>query len=548
VTVIPRDYQREAHEAVRKAWADGVQRPAVVLPTGAGKTVVIADVTTTELAERDKGLAVGRVLVLAHRDELLRQAMNKIRDVAPGLRVGVVKGTEDGVGAPVVVASVPTLRHEARRARVRGVGLVIVDECHHATAASYLSILNHYGCFDAGGARALGFTATMSRGDGVGLGEVWQEVVYQRDIKYMITRGFLVKPRGVYVRVEDLDLSKVRKSGGDYSEGQLGEALAASMAPERIVDAYREHALGRSTLVFVPTVEFAHLMAQRFTDAGVTARVVSGAQPEDECRRYIAEFRAGKVSVLINCMKLTEGTDLPIASCVVIARPTMHAGLYIQMVGRVLRTHPGKTDALVLDVVGASKRHALAGLVDLIGERSVEEDGSDDEDKPERELLDDEERGEDYGERAWLDGLLVAEDVDLFHGQQARWQRTYGGHWFVAAPGDRFITVIPSLSGGDDWDVISVHRSYIGESDWIAQGVSEIGYAMAHGEGVISQDLGYAKRQATWRKKPASEAQRWRVRRNGLVLPEGASSGEASDLINIAEASRRLDPYVPAAR
>jgi superfamily II DNA or RNA helicase len=547
VSVTLRDYQREAVKAARDAWADGVQRPAIVLPTGSGKTVVFGDVIAEELREGYSS----RVLVLAHRDELIRQAVDKIKSVSPGLRVGIVKGTSDQVGAPVIVGSVQTMRHEARRARVRNVGLVVVDECHHATAASYRTVLEHYGCFTDGGTRALGFTATMSRGDGVGLGEVWQSVAYERDIRYMITRKFLVPPRGISVRVEDLDLSAVRRTGGDYNDGQLGEALAASMAPERIVDAYREHALDRPALLFVPTVDFAALMVERFEVAGVTARLVHGAQAIEERRAALADFTAGKVSVLVNCMVLTEGTDLPLASCVIIGRPTTHVGLYVQMVGRVLRTHPGKTDAIVLDVVGASRRHMLAGLVDLIGERDSQEVGEDGEPVDPAELpeLEDEPEGRPRRDRDWLDGFLISEEIDLFHGQRARWQRTYGGHWFAPYGKEDIVTVIPSLSGSEAWDVLRVHLRKAGESDWIAREIPDLGYAMAHGESIVLQlPASLARREATWRRKPASDAQRSLLRRCGAVLPPGALSGEASDVLSIVYASDRLDGRVPEAR
>lgn len=544
--VILRDYQAECVEATMTAWGEGMQRPATVLPTGSGKTVPIAELTRLMLASG----RVKRTLVLAHRDELLRQAKAEIHSVAPELRVGVVKADEDQVGAPVVVASVQTLAHEARRNRLRNVGLVIVDECHHATAPSYRKVLDHYGCFTEGGALAAGFTATMSRGDGVGLAEVWQDVVYERDIRYMITRGFLVPPVGRYVRVEDLDLSRVRTTRGDYSEGQLGDALAASLAPERIVDAYTEHAAGRPTLCFVPTVEFAELMVERFTSAGVTARLVSGAQPSRERAAALAGFKTGRISVLVNCMVLTEGTNLPMASCVIIARPTTHVGLYVQMVGRVLRTYPGKRDALVLDVVGVSKRHLLAGLTDLIGERDSTERGEGDGLTEGDELPEgDEPEGESYRDRAWLDGFLVSEEIDLFHGQQARWQRTYGGHWFAPYGKERYVTVIPSLSGSGAWDVISVNRRQHGDSDWIAREIEDLGYAMAHGESVIlALPESLARRDATWRRKPMSEAQRSLLRRYGSVLPEGALSGEASDVLNVVYASGRIDGRVPVSR
>lgn len=536
-----RDYQREAVAAIRASWAGGVRRPACVLPTGAGKTVVFSDLIMRDLRDGSD-----RVLVLAHRDELIRQAVSKIKSVAPYLRVGVCKAGEDQVGAPVVVGSVQTMRNEARRRRVRNVGLVVVDECHHATAPSYREVLSYYGCFDDG-ARAVGFTATMSRGDGVGLGSVWQGVVYERDIRYMITRGFLVPPRGVYVRVEDLNLANVKRTAGDYSEGALGDALTASMAPERIVDAYREHASGRPTLLFVPTVAFAELMVGRFTAAGVTARVVHGGQGADERRAALAAFRDGRVSVLVNCMVLTEGTDLPLASCVIIARPTTHVGLYVQMVGRVLRPYPGKTEALVLDVVGVSRRHRLAGLTDLIGER--DEVGKRDPAEPGEvdEIEEDGDEGGSYVNRAWLDGTLVSEDVDLFHGQRARWQRTHAGHWFVAT-GERFLGVVPSPLSGS-WDVVSFHRHLVGESDWVVRGVGDLGYAMAHAESVIGvAESALAKRQAQWRRRPVSNAQQSRLYRYGVADSSTlANQGAAADLMNVWDASTRIDPRVPAA-
>ena len=542
--VVLRDYQQEALKAATIAFEGGMQRAAEVLPTGAGKTVVFSAFIAEQLAER----RIRRALVLAHRDELIRQAVGKLRSVAPNLRVGVVKADENGVGAPIVVGSVQTLRHEARRARLRDVGLIVVDECHHATAPSYRAILEHYGAFD-GGAKALGFTATMSRGDGVGLGEVWQDVVYERDIGYMITRRFLVKPRGLHIRVEDLDLSKVRKTAGDYSDGQLGDALAKSMAPERIVDAYREHTPNEPALCFVPTVAFGELIVDRFRAAGVRAAIVTGAQPAEERRRVLRDFQAGKLKVLVNCMVLTEGTDLPLASCVIIARPTMHSGLYVQMVGRVLRPFPGKTRATVLDVVGASRRHALAGLTDLLGERGVYEDDAEPLDPAETPELDDQPgNGPDRRERAWLDGVLFSEEIDLFHGQRARWQRTYGGHWFVA-DAQWFLTVVPALSGSGAWDVIAAHKTNEGVSQWVVREIDDMGYAMAHAESVVQgsgNGLGYAKRQATWRKKPASDAQRHWLRMRSIVLPGDATSGEASDVRNIVEASARLDHRLPA--
>lgn len=538
-----RDYQQAAGSAVRDAWRRGVRRPAVVLPTGAGKTVVFADLLNPGSGYRPPG----RALVLAHRDELIEQAAAKIRSVVQGARVGVVKGQRDETGADYVVGSVQTLRHAARRARVRNVGLVVVDECHHATAPSYRTILEHYGCIPSAasvgprGAMAVGFTATMSRGDGVGLGQVWEEIVYESTIADMITRGWLVEPRGVRVDVEDLDLDRVRRSRGDYQDGALGAALAESMAPKRIVEAWTEHAAGRPTILFSPTVEFAGIMADEFEAAGVSARLVHGLMPVDERREALAAFKAGDVTVLANCMVLTEGTDLPLASCCVVARPTTHAGLYVQMIGRVLRPFPGKTDALVLDVAGASRRHALRSTTDLVGTDDIEPDAADDV-EPDEILM------EDLFQpvpRVYRDGALVSETIDLFHGSRNAWNRTDAGVWFISA-GQRYVVLVPGLREGE-WDAASVGRSAGTGSRWIVRGVPDMSYAMAHAEQSITPaEHTLALRERAWRKRAPSDKQRAFARRLGVVVPEGAKSGDVSEMIDRVIASARIDPAIPS--
>lgn len=542
MSLILRDYQQAAGQAVRDGWRRGVRRPAVVLPTGAGKTVVFADLLNPASGWRPPG----RALVIAHRDELIEQAAAKIRSVMQGARVGVVKGNRDETGADFVVGSVQTLRHAARRVRVRNVGLVVVDECHHATAPSYLAILEHFGAIPGEHthpgqyAMAVGFTATMSRGDGVGLGQVWQEIVYEATIADMIGRGWLVEPRGVRVDVEDLDLDRVKRSRGDYQDGALGAALADSMAPKRIVEAWSEHAAGRPTILFSPTVEFAGIMADEFEAAGVSARLVHGMMPTEERREALAAFKAGDVTVLCNCMVLTEGTDLPLASCCVVARPTTHAGLYVQMIGRVLRPYPGKTDALVLDVAGASKRHALRSTTDLIGTDDLIEDG----DKPE-EL--DEPLGIDaLGiPHEYRDGKLVSEVIDLFHGSRNAWNRTDAGVWFVSA-GQRYIVLIPGVRDGE-WDAASVGRTEGSGSRWIVRGVPDMSYAMAHAEQTITAaEHTLALRERAWRSRQPSDKQRRYARTLGVTIPEGAKSGDVSGLIDRVLASARIDRHIPA--
>jgi superfamily II DNA or RNA helicase len=283
-----RDYQLEAIDAVRAAWDRGVQRPAVVMPTGSGKTVCFARLAAD----------AGSALVLVHRDELVTQTVAKVRAVA-GIEAGVVKAERDETDRPVVVASVQTLAREHRLARVVPPEIVIIDEAHHATATTYRKILDH-----CGRSRAVGFTATMERGDGGRLGDVWSEIVYRRGIIDMIRAGHLADVEGYRLDVEDLDLSGVAMRGGDFSDADLGRALGDSIAPEMVARCYTERYPGMPAILFAPTVETAMLFADALGQAGVRVGTVWGAQGLDERRKVLRAYEHGELDVLCNCMVL----------------------------------------------------------------------------------------------------------------------------------------------------------------------------------------------------------------------------------------------------
>lgn len=320
-----RGYQEECLDVMDKCWSEGKTRVAAVLPTGAGKTVVFAHLIKRFRTERPDS----RVLVLAHTDELVTQAAKKIRDVAPHLRTGIVKASRNEITSDVIVASVQTLRNTKRRERIKGVGLIIVDECHHSTASTYRTIMEHFGAFDEEPTiRLAGFTATFARGDNAKLSEIWEEVAYRKDIVFMIREGYLLNIRGKRIEVPDLDLSKVKKTRGDFSEGDLGEAIEHSMAPEVVAKSYVEHSSGRSGVVFTPTVATAYLMADNFNSLGIRTEVVHGGLATSDRRDIIARLASGETQVVSNCAVLTEGFDEPRVSTVVIARPTRSAPLY----------------------------------------------------------------------------------------------------------------------------------------------------------------------------------------------------------------------------
>lgn len=357
-----RPYQREAIDALYAQWGQGGRsRLAVLLPTGMGKTVILANLIKRE-RERSPGK---KVVILSHRDELVTQAKEKVEDWNPGLNVGIVKANRNEIDADVISASVQTLRSEKRRKAIENVGLIIIDECHHAVASSYMETVKFYGGFD-GRCRVAGFTATLERNDDLGLGDIWEEVVYRKDIAYAIDNKFLVQPRTEKVRLQKLDLSSVAKViGGDYSATDLGKAMHDAGAPKALAEAYIEHAGARQGVVFCPTVSLAREVCEAFNSAGIVAEVISGETPSGEREEIYAATRRGDVQVLVNVMVLTEGFDMPQLEVCVVARPTESRALYIQMVGRVLRLHPGKHEALVLDVVGASVGMDLKSAADL---------------------------------------------------------------------------------------------------------------------------------------------------------------------------------------
>jgi superfamily II DNA or RNA helicase len=362
-----RPYQIEAITAIDDAIAADDRHPLIVLPTGAGKTVVFGEWL------RRRG---GRALILAHRDELIDQAYRKVLDVFGadldpmnhGDLVGKVKAERDDADAQIVVGSVQTLSRERRLQRVLAAGpisTVVCDEAHHAPAATYRKIFTALRAGEPDGPVLLGVTATPERADKVSLAEVFGGIVYQRTMLDLIDDNYLVDLRGKRVVVENLDLGGLKTRAGDFALDELNQRLTDANAPHEIVAAYQRYGEGRVTLVFVPGVAIAHDTAAHFRAAGVAAEAVDGTTKN---RREIFErLASGETRVIVNCEVLTEGFDQPNIACVMMARPTKSKSLYIQMIGRGTRLHPGKPDCLVLDLVGVSNHHDLYTVDRLAG-------------------------------------------------------------------------------------------------------------------------------------------------------------------------------------
>lgn len=568
-----RNYQRGALDGLYERWTAADQAPnrlAVVLPTGGGKTVCFAHLAKEHLDAHPGE----RVVVLVHTDELVTQAYSKIKMVAPHLEVGIVKATRNEVRAHIVVASVQSLRSAKRRAQILRVGLVIVDECHHATAQTYRTILEDFGCF-GGRVRSAGFTATLERGDRGPLGEIWQDVAFQRDIAWMIRKRFLINVYGKVIRVPDLDLASVKSTKADYREGELGDALAESLAPELVAKAYAEHAADRFGIAFFPTVASAYVFRDAFTAQGITCEVVHGTMPLEERRDILARFDAGKIQVIANCMVLTEGFDSPKVSCIVVGRPTKSRPLYIQMVGRGLRVDPlheyEEQDCLILDVTGVSAMHDLRSIADLSDKPVAKpRDG--------QTLLDLEEEF-DAGEGVEQDpehfyvGPVEVKEFDPLAAKSSRaWRHTTGGTPYLPASKEAYVFLVPGAEPGS-WTVAwctksSTSRRYACGPDGIPAPYCECGQRCSGRPGDLTEhqnmaldmamvwaedlavDMGadvadmLTRKRAPWRRRAASDDAKTYARSLGVRFEEGIKGGELSDQIDKIVASRRIDPVV----
>ena len=360
-----RPYQQAAIDAVLAARRAGKRRLLVHLPTGAGKTVIFSHLA--KLAKR-------QVVVLAHREELLGQARDKLEHALAGAAaVAIERGAERAdARAKVIVCSIRSL-HEERLSRVirdRDVGLVVYDECHHAAADDNLRVLRQLGVFDVDfTGTLLGFTATTARGDGQGLDTVFEEIVYSRTLPELIEDGYLSPLRGFRISTT-ADLRHLTASSGgarlDFSEDELAEAVDIEDRNALVARSIQELARDRRTIAFCVTVNHARHLAHALNALGVPTGIVHGAMPSDDRALVLREFREGRVQVLTNVGVLTEGFDDPGVSCIAMARPTRSDGLYAQCVGRGTRLFPGKKDCLILDFVDLSTL-SLCTLPSLFG-------------------------------------------------------------------------------------------------------------------------------------------------------------------------------------
>ena len=350
-----RPYQQQARDRIHAEWDAGHTRTLLVLPTGTGKTIVFASVAADQVRAGD------RVLILAHRGELLEQAADKLQR-STGLVSAVEKAESTCLDRwfRVVVGSVQTLQRTARLERFPQdyFGTIIIDEAHHAITDGYRRILDYFS-----GAKVLGVTATPDRGDMRNLGEVFDSLAFEYKLTDAIKEGYLCKIMAQTIPLQ-LDITSVTMSGGDYAVGDLGTALDPYL--EQIAAEMARRCKSRKTVVFLPLIKTSQKFRDLLNTYGFRAAEVNGQS--DDRRQVLADFDAGKYNVLCNSMLLTEGWDCPSVDCVVVLRPTKVRSLYSQMVGRGTRLSPGKTDLLLLDFLWMTDKHELCRPADLVCE------------------------------------------------------------------------------------------------------------------------------------------------------------------------------------
>ena len=350
-----RPYQEAARAAIHGEWDQGHKRTLLVLPTGTGKTIVFAAVAEDQVRRGE------RVLVLAHRGELLEQAAQKIGTVS-GLGCAVEKAEQSSAGSwyRITVGSVQTLMREKRLDRFKPdhYGTIIVDEAHHILSDSYQRVLNHFP-----DANVLGVTATPDRGDMRNLGQYFDSLAYEYRITQAIKDGYLCKIKAQTIPLK-LDMSGVGTQAGDYKAADVGHALDPYL--DKIADEMRTYCTGRKTVVFLPLIETSRRFCALLQARGIRAAEVNG-NSEDRAE-ILADFAAGHYDVLCNSMLLTEGWDCPSVDCIVMLRPTKIRSLYCQCIGRGTRLSPGKDHLLVLDFLWHTTRHELCRPACLICE------------------------------------------------------------------------------------------------------------------------------------------------------------------------------------
>ena len=339
-----RGYQTQLIQEVITSWAQGNRRVMLQLPTGAGKTVLFSAIAN-EFLNHNLG-----VLVLAHRQELITQAAEKLESVS-SLPVGIIKaGFPLNLDRKIQVASVQTL---SRRKRFPEAGLVICDEAHHSCSQSYTKIFKAYP-----NAYILGVTATPGRMDGQGFKLLYDDLICGPSVASLIQQGFLSQYR-LFAATAKVETKGVKITAGDFNQRELAEAVNTSLVMGDLINTWCKYAEGKRTIVFTVDVKHSKAIATAYTEAGISAEHLDGETPIPERNAILERFRQGKTLILSNCGIVAEGFDVPAIEAVQCVRPTQSLVLWLQQIGRALRPSEGKDFARIIDHTENWKYHGL---------------------------------------------------------------------------------------------------------------------------------------------------------------------------------------------
>lgn len=538
-----REYQSSAIAAIENGVADGQLRGVVALATGLGKTVTAANVIK-------RRIHLGRALFTAPLDAVVTQSAASIQAELENVNVGIVKAGLNEVNSRVAVASLQTLAREKRidqlAASIQTHGefkTIIIDECHlHLDA--YRKVIDRLASADT---LVAGLSATPYRGDGRGLNEVFETVYAEMDIVAGIKQGYLVEPDALQFTLKGADFSGVHVRKGDLEATELEDVMKSANFAEQITKHWSEHAIDKRTVIFLPKVTMAYELAEYMKAGGIRAEALDGGTNKGDRREIFKRYESGETQVLCNVLVLSTGWDSPITECLVMARPTKSKALYVQALGRGLRTLPriidgidsveerltaiassAKPNCLVMDMIGVTGKHKLVTMVDLIGVKERKER------RKLTELVEDAEKEKEAEEQRLLfEAELEARRVKLIEDQKAEAQKKKrnGFTWKDDFFDNRQMLIIKGaaitlrqMADGTTWIV----KSSKGDFQFV-NADSELCKLKAE---EYAKNLMFGDKDAPWRQKPASAAQLANLKRFKIPHWDGITSGDATDLIS----------------
>lgn len=521
-----RDYQQESVQTVVSEFKAGVTRQLVSLPTGTGKTVIFGALAR-ELNTR--------TIIIAHREELLKQAKDKILMMWPEADIGIVKAEQNDIKHQIIVASIQTISREKRLKQLQeqDFKLMIIDEAHHAISTSYLEVIKELGFSnDNLNKLLLGVTATPFRLDGKGLDNLFQKIVFQRSLNTMIKAGYLTDLKAIRVKA-GTNLAGVHTRMGDFAPGELEAAVNTTERNRIIIASFKKYASNRKAAAFCAGVQHTKDLAEAFNKAGIKAAAVYGDLKKEERESILQSYAKGDLQILTNCEVLTEGWDDEATDCLLMCRPTKSKGLYTQMVGRGTRLYPGKEKCLVLEFT--DNRHDICNLGSLTGlplknKQSLK-----------KAILEEEERQEQEKQQEATAKKVVAKEFDLLDRSKFRWFQV-DVDWRLPTGINEYIHLHQIQP--DKYTITLTKQDKIIS---LSSSTLSIGYAMGIAEDYARVNAkSFSSKNAKWTKKPATQKQIDTLRKLKIKFSDDITMGEASQLIGQVIAKREVKGNEPA--